>query len=1437
MLGDSLQRLLNYLTTVSFCDPHTVDLPPHGTLGIPELGSPLKGFRCADCTYLTPNKKMWQSHISQSQHNGSGGANRYVVQLQTFSRGSYARYWVVGDESDQGAEMVEGVGDSFQQMLGEYQITYDAKRTQRRDIADNPQGSENQSMWVREMGWAEYFNGKHKREIFLASLMPRREGIRTPVQRRNDVTLGEVDMVLFRMVGVVDRIMQRCAARLKLVPHETLRWLNSIDPTKPAGRPFTLKKNEKSMYRYRQFIKRCLVYSVRTARLGRDQALQQHHAQWTEAQWTLLEQINGELVRLGPVDIEISSEQLAEEEAELEQRVFRYLIAILQQKVAFSVYVNPLLHFAAVLGINDVLGSWVEPKHYTASLAGLVWCGRMMMLEEVFHDSPEDPNEVTVDMVEQFKTQQQLWLADGTHSPFSTMIRWMAYGKGFRTKEGGMAKVLWQDGGDVMRYVGQPIVVTHFVDSANVIVVDAEAVLEQLVFGSWSELRDMVDLSRIVDSLIYNGPDTSFATDVRNRWLQPGFAFLAARARSSMWQKDGGWKSKKVVQYFRRLKEFRRLLIVLIHIWAGQPGRGPELTKLKHCSTAQVPGNVFVFDGQVMLITDLDKSRSIRGLGRKVARFLPRRIGQMVVAYIAWLLPFEEMLYDKAGMPGVDVSLSSYMWKDPRTGPWETEQLSDALASLTGEYLGLELMVSDYRHVAIGMARKIKGILIRHAEIEMTEGNNGGDDGEGTGEGKDVQKYEYIWDAQATHGSVIAAGHYAVDSRFPHQLQPEKIALFRNISGFWHRFLEGGGTHASVARALDGSRKRKQKQIAGSSSHEVAVKVEVRESKRRQLLLTGSHPPAKLDIQSALQQLLGVGATWKIPEQGQAVEAILELKRRQTLTVVLPTGAGKSILFMLPTLLEEWGTNVVVVPFAALIDDLIDRARQLGIDCIRWHSAHLQDREQPTRAARLVVVSADVTNIDQFVEYVDSLRDRQLLTRIFFDEAHTAVLDVTFRKALEKLKGLHRYECPIVALTATLPQVMERYFRQVMLMEDAPIIRASTVKRNIRYTLTRLESQNGQKGRAAIQAEVIKTVLRMEKTMSGDQKGVIYCRSHDATLKLSEALGCDFYHSALDKEVRQERLTRWIEGKGTIRWLVATTGLGTGIDIKGIVAVIHMEQPYGMVDFIQQTGRGGRRDGEVIESVIVMEAKKVRIDEHRSDVEHFNHQAMEAFVESSICRRVMIGTFMDVGLVEQTMNCEQLQAEMCDRCRAKHTRGLEDEERGDIENDEDGEHVAREDVEDVEDVDSVEDAAEEEEEDSVDEDEGEDDEDEGEDDEGEEDSDSTSADEVDASCSNRLNEYVKEKHARLSEWRRWLSEVKDYCPVCYVQWVRDGRTQAWWKNTEHEIQKCPRMDYAKFKRWWTGLDFGEFDCCWRCALPQSMCRGLQDRENGSQGFS
>jgi superfamily II DNA helicase RecQ len=49
---------------------------------------------------------------------------------------------------------------------------------------------------------------------------------------------------------------------------------------------------------------------------------------------------------------------------------------------------------------------------------------------------------------------------------------------------------------------------------------------------------------------------------------------------------------------------------------------------------------------------------------------------------------------------------------------------------------------------------------------------------------------------------------------------------------------------------------------------------------------------------------------------------------------VLPTGRGKSLLFIVPGLIEEGGITVVVVPYRALITDLISRIRESGIECI-----------------------------------------------------------------------------------------------------------------------------------------------------------------------------------------------------------------------------------------------------------------------------------------------------------------------------------------------------------------------------------------------------------------------------------------------------------------------------------------------------------------------
>jgi hypothetical protein len=234
------------------------------------------------------------------------------------------------------------------------------------------------------------------------------------------------------------------------------------------------------------------------------------------------------------------------------------------------------------------------------------------------------------------------------------------------------------------------------------------------------------------------------------------------------------------------------------------------------------------------------------------------------------------------------------------------------------------------------------------------------------------------------------------------------------------------------------------------------------------------------------------------------------------------------------------------------------------------------------------------------------------------------------------------------------------------------------------------------------------------------------------------------------------------------------------------------------MDFVQQTGRGGRGDGEIVESVVVMDQRKARMDEKGSDVEHLNHQAMEWFVESQVCRRVTLGMFMDMGLEGCGQDCEQLQCEMCDRCREKQERREEEE----AQKVEEGEEA-----EDGEDNDEEED--EEEDESAVE-------------------SDDSSDEE---GCrSNRFSEHIKEKHARVAELRGWLDEVGDRCPVCFVAWRGRGGIWAWRQKVEHCIQECPRFEFKKYVEWRGQVDFAEFRCCWPCGLPQSFCDGWERKQ-------
>jgi superfamily II DNA helicase RecQ len=93
-------------------------------------------------------------------------------------------------------------------------------------------------------------------------------------------------------------------------------------------------------------------------------------------------------------------------------------------------------------------------------------------------------------------------------------------------------------------------------------------------------------------------------------------------------------------------------------------------------------------------------------------------------------------------------------------------------------------------------------------------------------------------------------------------------------------------------------------------------------------------------------------------------------------------------------------TVIVVVPFAALVDDLMARARKHQLVCEEWQ----WQRQWEWRALPpLLIVSADRASEDDFLHFAKGLELNQQLAHVFFDECHVAVTDTSYRAKLREL--------------------------------------------------------------------------------------------------------------------------------------------------------------------------------------------------------------------------------------------------------------------------------------------------------------------------------------------------------------------------------------------------------------------------------------------------
>ena len=173
-------------------------------------------------------------------------------------------------------------------------------------------------------------------------------------------------------------------------------------------------------------------------------------------------------------------------------------------------------------------------------------------------------------------------------------------------------------------------------------------------------------------------------------------------------------------------------------------------------------------------------------------------------------------------------------------------------------------------------------------------------------------------------------------------------------------------------------------------------------------------------------------------------EAIIDtvISQKDTL-VLLPTGAGKSLCYQLPALLQE-GTCLVISPLLALMKDQVQQLKQRGIEA-EYLSSELDDFDAETIYERckdgitkLLYISPERLTNNLFLQNIEEIQ----LSFIAVDEAHCiSEWGQDFRPSYQNIKNfrINHPEITCLALTATAtPKVLEEISTKLYLKK--PIV-------------------------------------------------------------------------------------------------------------------------------------------------------------------------------------------------------------------------------------------------------------------------------------------------------------------------------------------------------------------------------------------------------------